>query len=159
MVAGQKLQPTSSVPTLLSTDPWAKYTPITAVPPSSTVAKVTEPAVGLVQKQIQKQDDKIQSLADEIQQLRKQQDTTQQDTSQKFKQVEQAVDKTKEIFSNQLSQLKQELETSFQQAITAQNTNINQGFTELKTMFLQTTRTPSTRRTWEAATQHDDERM
>ena len=108
---------------------------------------------------MQKQDDKIQTLADEINQLRQMQETTQQETANKFKQVEQAVDKTKELFSHQLSQMKQELESSFQQAITAQNTNINQGFTELKTMFLQTTRTSSNRRTWEEATKHDDEAM
>ena len=159
VVAGQKLQSTSGVSGPLTSDPWAKYTPTSHQLSSQSAARVSEPAVGLVQKQMQKQDDKIQTLADEINQLRQMQETTQQETANKFKQVEQAFDKTKEIFSHQLSQMKQELESSFQQAITAQNTNINQGFTELKTMFLQTTRTSSNRRTWEEATKHDDEAM
>ena len=161
VVAGQKLQPMHSSPkdTMLHTDPWAKYTPTTSIPMGPTTSKVSEPAVGLVQTQIQRQDDKIQTLADEVTQLRKMQETAQKETANKINQVEKAVDQTKEIFSNQMTQLKQELENSFQQAITVQNNSINQGFNELKTMFMQTSRSAGTRRTWDEVTSQEDASM
>ena len=159
VVAGQKLQTSQNPLPQLNGDPWARYNPTSSTIGTTVAPKVPEPAVGMVQKQIQKQDDKIQSLADEVTQLRKIHESAQQDTSQKFKQVEKAVDQTKELFSNQLSHLKQELETSFQQAITVQNQSINQGFSDLKAMFMQTTRSAPSRRTWEEATQHDDAAM
>ena len=161
VVAGQKLQPmqSSSKDTMLHTDPWAKYTPTTNIPMGPTTSKVSEPAVGLVQTQIQRQDDKIQTLADEVIQLRKMQETAQKETANKINQVEKAVDQTKEIFSSQMTQLKQELENSFQQAITVQNNSINQGFNELKNMFMQTSRSAGTRRTWDEATSQEDASM
>ena len=161
VVAGQKLQSApSTIPNMmLNVDPWARYTPTTALPLGPASSKVSEPAVGIVQTQIQRQDDKIQTLAEEVTQLRKLQESSQKDTANKIKKVEQAVDQTKEIFSNQMTQLKQELETSFQQAITVQNNSINQGFNELKTMFLQTSRSAGTRRTWDEATHQEDATM
>ena len=161
VVAGQKPHASSNavVPPQLGTDPWARYTPTTAAASSTATTRVSEPAAGMVQKQMQKQDDKIQQLAEEVTQLRKMQETAQQNVTQRIHKVEQAVDQTKEIFSNQLTQLKQELETSFQQAITTQNGSINQGFAELKTMFLQNNRTSATRRTWDEANKEEDAAM
>ena len=158
VVAGQKLQTSQHPLPPLAGDPWAGYKPSSSAGVSSG-PKVSEPVVGMVQKQIQKQDDKIQTLADEVANLRKMQESAQQDTAQKFTQVEQAVDKNKEAFAQQLSHLKQELETSFQQAITSQNNSINQGFSELKAMFQQTARNPPSRRTWDEANKEQDAEM
>ena len=109
IVAGPKL-PQAAPTTDLVTDPWATYKPLT-VSQSSSVAKPVEPAVGIVQKQLQKQDDKIQSLTEEMAQLKAHQQNSQKEFQGQIKAVEASVDRTKAAFTTQMQQMKQELET------------------------------------------------
>ena len=140
IVAGPKLlQQANSVDPLqhASNDPWARYKSLNLPQPSNIQSRPAEPAVGMVQKQLQAQDDKIQTLTEEMAQIKEQQHSSQQDVQKQIKAVEQCVDQTKIAFTSQMTQMKQELESTFQQALASQNTHISTGFAELKQMFMQ----------------------
>ena len=151
IVAGPKMTQVAasseSIPQL-NTDPWATYKPLTLPQSSGLSVKPAEPSVGVVQKQLQQQDDKIQSLTEEMTQLKAQQQQSQQEMQKQLKSVEDSVDQSKVAFNTQMTQLKTELESTFQQALSSQNAHIATGFAELKQMFMQT-RGNANRRTHE----------
>lgn len=138
-------------------DPWASYKPLTIAHSSSSSTKTTEPSVGIVQKQLQKQDDKIQSLTEEMAQLKAQQHSSQQEVQKQIKSVEATVDQTKVAFTSQMDRMKKDLENTFQQALNSQNSHIATGFEELKQMFMQTRGNPNrrTREEMEKGEDHD----
>ena len=162
IVAGPRLQSPHAAKDPMqqpANDPWATYKPMTLSQSSSGCpVKPTEHSVGIVQKQMQKQDDKIQALTDEMSQLRSIQQTNQTEVKKQIQAIETNVDQTKVAFTTQLTQMKTELETTFQQALSSQNAQITTGFAELKQMFMQN-RGAATRRTHEEMERGDDQNM
>ena len=140
---------------MIAHDPWASYTPITHLPTTSGVNEVkSESTPGPYQHRLQQQDDKIQALSDELQQVKQTQQQTVKQMDDKFDQVHEMIDTTNASFSQQMQQVKADLQSTFQQAISQQNSSIQSGFAELKSMFQQRT---SVRRTREDMEEGDEQ--
>ena len=144
----------------LTTDPWANawanYKPTTpAMNSSVNPSKTVEIGVGSVQQHMQKQDDKIQKMAEEIADLQKTHQAAKGEVDGKLSQLAEGIEKTQQNFQTQMQKLKGDLESSFAQAIASQNQSINTGFQDIKKMFMEQ-RNPATRRSHDQVEDGDE---
>ncbi len=92
---------------------WANYKPTTAASGSGIHhPKTTEIGVGSVQQHLQKQDDKIQKMADEIADLQKNQQTARVEVDGKLTKFAEGTELTQQNFQTQMQQMKGDLESS-----------------------------------------------
>ena len=143
-------------------DPWASYKPSGTIQSTAVMAPTSSqnvPTSGLMQTRLQQQDDKLAAVCEEVQKLKISQQKFADNIDQRVTAVTQTVEQQKNDFANQLQQVKLDLESSFQQAIQSQNSNIASGFQDIKNMFQQSQAKQGTRRSLQEMEAEGDHNM
>ncbi len=124
-------------------DPWGKYNPKSIGSQSHAVdtqrSKVNHSlADPSLAKKLQDQDDKINVLQSSIADLQKAQTKTDSETKASQKDIDQKLKAIRHDVTDQMNHMSNQFSQSLKSALEKQDSQINAGFAELKSLFLQT---------------------
>ena len=123
-----------------SEDPWIKYQPLQSSV-ASTVSSVSTPQHSLsdpsLAKKLQEQDDKISSLQNSLQDLKKVQQKQDVENKHFQSELDGKLRTMKAEVSDQVTNLSSQFQSSLQSALSKQDSQIQSGFDELKSLFMQ----------------------
>ena len=127
-------------PWVANPDPWQQYQP----PSSHAVGKPvstglqnfssTDPSLA---KRLQEQDDKIQSLQTSMQDIQRYQKQAEVDAKTHQQQLDGKLQSFRTEVGDQMNSLSSQFQASLQQALSNQDKQISAGFSELKSLFMQ----------------------
>ncbi len=127
-------------PWITSADPWQQYKPMTpnpSVKPTSSGLHSHSLADPSLAKRLQEQDDKIQTLQTSIKEIQKNQKQSVVDAKNHQQQVDTKLKSLQTEMGDQMSNLSSQFNASLQTALANQDKQINAGFAELKSLFMQ----------------------
>ena len=127
-------------PWVVNSDPWQQYQPLSSHAGGKPLASglqshsVTDPSLA---KRLQEQDDKIQSLQTSMQDIQKYQKHAEVNAKSYQQQLDGKLQSFRAEVGDQMTSLSSQFQASLQQALSKQDRQINAGFSELKSLFMQ----------------------
>ena len=127
-------------PWVANADPWQQYQALSShavgksVPTGLQSFSSTDPSLA---KRLQEQDDKIQTLQTSIHDIQKYQKQAEVDAKTHQQQLDGKLQSFRSEVGDQMNSLSSQFQASLQQALSQQDKQINAGFSELKSLFMQ----------------------
>lgn len=127
-------------PWVANADPWQQYQTLSShavgksVPTGLQSFSSTDPSLA---KRLQEQDDKIQTLQTSIHDIQKYQKQAEVDAKTHQQQLDGKLQSFRSEVGDQMNSLSSQFQASLQQALSQQDKQINAGFSELKSLFMQ----------------------